>query len=75
MEDKAKNPVIKLTWECGECGDVKVSYSNRRHDMNYCGCGKSAVDLEEYYQRSMGVVKSISREIQKPNGDWEKLNK
>ena len=28
--------------------------------MNYCECGKSAVDLEEHYRRDLGKVKNIS---------------
>lgn len=53
---------IKLTWKCGICGDEVVSYSNRRHEMNCCKCGKSAVDLEEHYQRDIGKVIEIKRE-------------
>ena len=53
---------IRLIWKCEDCEDVVTSYSHLRHDMNYCECGKSAVDLEEYYQRNIGKVKEISRE-------------
>ncbi|MEA2015457.1 MAG: hypothetical protein U9O59_01860 [Actinomycetota bacterium] len=54
--------IVKLTWQCELCGDIVVSYSNKRHDMNYCKCGESAVDLEEWYQRNMGKIKEIKRE-------------
>jgi len=37
--------------------------------MNYCECGKSAVDLEEHYQRGMGKVKDISRK-KNVDGKW-----
>ena len=53
---------IKLIWQCEKCKDVVTSYSHFRHDMNFCACGESAVDLEEYYQRVIGDIKEISRE-------------
>jgi len=52
---------IRLIWQCECCKDVVISYSHIRHDMNYCECGKSAVDLEDCYQRNMGDIKEISR--------------
>jgi len=61
--------LIRLIWQCEECKDVVISYSHLRHDMNYCECGKSAVDLEEHYQRSMGKVKDISRK-KNVDGKW-----
>ena len=61
--------IIRLIWQCEECKDVVISYSNLRHDMNYCECGKSAVDLEEHYQRIMGKVKDISRK-KNVGGKW-----
>jgi len=60
---------IRLIWQCEYCKDVVVSYSNLRHDMNFCECGKSAVDLEEHYRRCIGKVKDIS--IKKNiDGEW-----
>jgi hypothetical protein len=56
---------VELTWQCKECKDIVVSYSNRRHDMNFCKCGKSAIDLEENYQRGMGNIKVISKKVKK----------
>jgi len=53
---------IKLTWKCNECGDIVISYSNKRHTMDFCKCGKSAVDLEQWYQRNMGSISIIKRE-------------
>lgn len=52
---------IRLIWQCEYCNDVVISYSHLRHDMNVCECGKSAVDLEDSYQRVAGKVKNISR--------------
>ena len=53
---------MKLTLQCEECDDIITSYSHLRHTMNYCKCGKSAVDLEESYCRYVGKVKIIKRE-------------
>ena len=50
-------------WRCEECGDKVTSYSDKRHDMNYCKCGKSAVDLEEQYARSIGSVKVLEIKV------------
>lgn len=58
---KTNTKPIKLIWECEICGDRVTSYSNHTHDMNFCKCGQSAVDLEEWYQRNMGKIKEISR--------------
>jgi len=60
---------IRLAWSCGFCDDVVISYSDVGYDMNYCGCGCSAVDLEEYYQRNVGKVVEIRRHI-RINGEW-----
>ena len=53
---------IKWTWECTECEGVVESFSNKRHDMNFCKCGKSGVDLEGGYARSSGSVEIIKIE-------------
>lgn len=63
---------IRLIWQCNKCKDVVLSYSTLRHDMNFCECGDSAVDLEEYYQRNIGDVKEISRKKLVDN-KWTKL--
>lgn len=62
-----ENYKVRLIWKCKKCKDVVISYSHLRHDMNYCDCGGSAVDLEKFYQRGMGEVKEISRKIYKDN--------
>lgn len=43
-----------VTWKCLDCGDIKVSNSHRRHQMDMCGCGRSGLDLEEEYARMCG---------------------
>lgn len=67
-----KQEPIRLIWQCELCKDVVISYSHLTHDMNYCDCGESAVDLEEHYQRNIGNVKQISRK-QIKNGKWVAL--
>lgn len=37
----------RLIWQCNQCDDIIVSHSHRRHEMNFCKCGKTGVDLEE----------------------------
>ncbi len=69
-----KEGTIKITWQCEKCKDVQISYSTLRHDMNVCKCGKSAIDLEEYYSRSMGSPKELNRE-KLINNEWENYEK
>jgi len=52
----------KVTWECVSCGNQHESYSNRRWDMQVCECGKSGLDLEEFYSRTMGEIKIVKEE-------------
>lgn len=49
-------------WECGSCGKVHSSNPEKRHSMDWCPCGQSAVDAEEFYSRMLGSVKIISKE-------------
>ena len=50
-----------VLWQCNYCKDVVSSNSRRSHEMNYCKCGKSAMDPEEAYSRQMGDLKIIKR--------------
>lgn len=54
---------IILTWKCGECNSEQTSYSDVRWSMQTCSCGKSAVDLEEHYQRGFGSIIEINRTV------------
>jgi len=63
---------VRLIWQCEKCEDIVISYSNLKHDMNYCSCGKSAVDLEEYYQRDIGEIKELSRK-KKVGDKWQNI--
>jgi hypothetical protein len=58
---------VKITWQCKKCNDIVISYSNLRHNMNFCKCGESAVDLEESYQRTVGDIIELKKEIEKTN--------
>jgi len=66
-----KNP-IRLIWQCEKCEDVVISYSNLKHDINYCSCGETAVDLEEYYQKDIGKIKELSRK-KKVGDKWQNI--
>jgi len=72
IKSMLENSILWL-WQCNYCKDITASYSHLTHDMNHCKCGKSAVDLEEYYARGMGDydVISIKKYI---NGKWVKIN-
>ena len=65
--------IIRWTWQCDHCEDEVESYSNLRHDMNYCSCGKSAVDLEDGYARGMGdyTGNSIDKRV---DSEWVKVD-
>ena len=45
-----------LEWKCGYCDSIQKSDSSTRWQMDFCECGKSAVDLEQWYQRNMGSI-------------------
>mgnify|MGYP001604908329 CR=1 FL=1 len=50
-----------LEWKCGYCNSFQKSDSGERWRMDTCKCGKSAVDLEDGYQRCVGEVIELSR--------------
>jgi len=52
---------VLLEWKCGYCNSVQVSDSYKRWSMDGCKCGKSALDLEDGYQRSLGEIIEINR--------------
>tara|TARA_R110000851_G_scaffold209517_2_gene361946 strand:- start:7012 stop:7431 length:420 start_codon:yes stop_codon:yes gene_type:complete len=64
----------KVIWECLECGNQHTSYSNKRHDIQICECGKSGYDLEEHYARQVGNLKIISVNGMTEN-EFRKMNK
>lgn len=43
-----------IKWKCLLCGDIITSDSKDTHQMNYCSCGASAIDLEDSYCRMVG---------------------
>jgi len=52
-----------LEWKCGYCDSVQKSDSSKRWHMDSCSCGKSGVDLEEFYQRAFGDVITLNTTI------------
>ena len=64
--------VVRLVWKCKICGDVVLSYSNIRHQMDYCECGSAAVDLEAHYQRNVGHIEEFSRK-EFVEGEWKNI--
>ena len=50
---------VRIAWQCKECGWLTVSDSKLRHQMDYCRCEKTALDLEETYARMMGAYKPL----------------
>jgi len=56
---------IKICWVCDECGWLTVSDSRERYKMDYCKCGKCAVDLEEGYCRMQGCPRTLAVRRQK----------
>ena len=63
----------RVIWKCKHCGDVVISYSHIPHDINYCDCGKSAVDLDGHYQGHKGSIEIISTK-EYICGKWVKFN-
>lgn len=59
-------------WRCVSCDDVVVSYSHIRHNMNTCECGKTSVDLEEHYCRTVGQQPEILSIKEMNDGVWGK---
>ena len=52
-----------LDWKCELCNSLQKSDSSKRWSMDFCSCGKSAVDLEEFYQRNMGKVQILNTTV------------
>lgn len=48
-----------VKWKCEVCGDVKISNSKRRHEIDMCKCMCSGLDLEEDYARILGSYQFI----------------
>lgn len=70
--EKKMNPQ-RVTWKCSACEDVVISYSHKRHDMNFCKCGETAVDLEEWYSRIVGKMPIFISTEEKFKNKWTKI--
>ena len=45
---------VPIQWRCPECGDFVTSDPMKHHQMDTCECGKTSVDLEQHYCRTIG---------------------
>ena len=50
---------VKIKWICSVCGDIIVSDSTIRHQMDVCKCGMSGLDLEAEYSRAFGAYEKM----------------
>ncbi len=48
-----------IKWVCKKCEDIKVSNTNRRHELNSCKCDSSYCDAEEGYTRWGGEAMGL----------------
>jgi len=46
--------MVYIKWQCDICKDVVISNTKKRHEIDYCKCKKSAMDVEEEYIRCLG---------------------
>lgn len=52
---------VYIKWKCRECGDIVISNKFRHHQMDFCKCGKTGVDLETYQLRMSGFPDEVER--------------
>lgn len=50
---------MKFKWRCTKCGDEVESDDEERHQMDWCKCGKTAIDLEKFYCRTVGFPEPV----------------
>lgn len=48
-----------IKWKCLLCEHITVSNSFKRHQIDYCKCGKTFVDAEEFYTRHSDNVEFL----------------
>jgi len=58
----------RITWECPTCNDIIISDSRETHKIDECKCGKTSMDLEEYYSRTFGTPRILKIEMNKKDG-------
>jgi len=59
-ENKDVKKII-IKWRCNYCESVQSSDSSKTHEMDFCECGASGLDLEEHYMRAFGDVEEMER--------------
>ena len=50
-----------MIWQCPSCKSVQYSNAFRTHQMDYCKCQETAIDLETYGCRYMGNPEILER--------------
>jgi hypothetical protein len=50
---------MKICWQCNICKDKVVSDTTERHKADYCKCGQSMVDAEDFYARYSGDIQML----------------
>lgn len=70
---KNKKNETRVTWKCTECGDVVISYSHKRHEMDTCKCGATSVDMERWYSRFIGKIPIFLTTEEKIKNKWTKI--
>lgn len=51
-----------IYWVCGYCNSHHISDKKKRHQMDWCKCGETALDAEKYYIRMVGNPIEITKE-------------
>lgn len=50
-----------MIWQCLKCKSIQYSNAFAHHQMDYCKCQETAVDLETYSCRYMGSPEILER--------------
>ena len=58
-----------MIWQCPKCKSIQYSNAFAHHQMDYCKCKESAVDLETYCCRYIGCPKVLK----KKDGHFDEL--
>ncbi len=51
--------MAKIKWACKSCEDILTSDTEEHHKLDWCKCGKSYVDAEEFYIRVGGYAELL----------------
>lgn len=65
----------KIAWVCLKCNWLQVSDSREHHKMDFCKCGETGLDLEEYQTRVAGLAFRVIAELEEGKGWKVKLGR